>query len=230
MTSERIPVPTADGDLPVHLWRPQSGSGPGILLLQEIFGISRYIVSRAQDLADLGYVVAAPEIYWRLGVEAIEGPDALQEAFATMGRLDWETAVADAVTALDWLGGREEATGPVGVVGFCFGGGLGFNVAAVAEPHLLVSYYGSSIPDLLPLADQVTAPSLHHFGLADSFIEPEKVVQVRDAVAGDDVEFETYEGADHAFDNPDFHYHHPEASALAWERTVAFLGRHLPVG
>ena len=74
----------------------------------------------------------------------------------------------------------------------------------------------------------VTAPSLHHFGLSDSFIEPDKVEQVRQAVSGEGVEFETYEGADHAFDNPDFHYHHPEASALAWERTVDFLGRHLP--
>jgi len=228
MTSERIAVPTPDGELPVHLWRPADGSGPGILLLQEIFGISRYIVSRAQDLADLGYVVAAPEIYWRVGVERIEGGDALPRAFATVQRLDRDAAVGDAVTALDWLGGRAEVTGPVGIVGFCFGGGLGFNVAAVTEPDALVSYYGSSIPDLLPLADQVTAPSLHHFGLADSFIDAEKVAQVRATVStGQDVEFETYEGADHAFDNPDFDYHHPEASALAWERTVAFLDRHL---
>ena len=54
------------------------------------------------------------------------------------------------------------------------------------------------------------------------------MASVRDVLAGPGVTFETYEGADHAFDNPDFHLHHPEASALAWERTTAFLGRHLP--
>ena len=70
-------VPTPDGDMPAHLWLPASGSGPGILLLQEIFGVSRYIEQRAQDLADLGYVVLAPEIFWRLGVSRVdEGPEA----------------------------------------------------------------------------------------------------------------------------------------------------------
>ena len=231
MTAQTIPIPTPDGDLPGQLWLPESGSGPGILLLQEIFGISRYIEQRAQDLADLGYVVLAPEIYWRLGVSRVpEGPQALDEAFALVQRVDWKAAVADAAVALETLRARPEVTGKVGVVGFCFGGGLGFNVAAVTEPDALVSYYGSSLPGLLELAPQVTAPSLHHFGLADSYIDPTTVEQVRQVVTRDGVRFETYEGADHAFDNPDFTFYHPEASALAWERTTAFLREQLPVG
>ena len=68
MTSEQVSVETPDGTMPAHLWRPESGEGPGILLLQEIFGISNYIQRRAKDLADLGYVVLAPEVYWRIGV------------------------------------------------------------------------------------------------------------------------------------------------------------------
>ena len=57
MTRSTLQVATPDGEMPAHLWLPEAGSGPGILLLQEIFGISRYVESRAQDLADLGYVV-----------------------------------------------------------------------------------------------------------------------------------------------------------------------------
>lgn len=225
-----VTVPTDAGDMPAHLWLPESGSGPGILLLQEIFGISRYVEQRAQDLADLGYVVLAPEVFWRLGVSRVpEGPDALDRAMGLLQRVDWDAAVHDVSAALDALRGREEVRGRTGVVGFCFGGGLGFSLAAVRDPDCLVSYYGSALPDLLGLAPQVTAPSLHHFGLSDSFIPPQKVAEVQRAVEGDEVDFHLYDGADHAFDNPDLpQLHHPTASALAWERTVAFLGEHLP--
>ncbi len=226
-----VTVPTDAGDMPAHLWLPESGSGPGILLLQEIFGISRYVEQRAQDLADLGYVVLAPEVFWRLGVSRVpEGPDALDRAMGLLQQVDWEAAVSDVSAALDVLHQRAEVRGPTGVVGFCFGGGLGFNLAAVRDPDCLVSYYGSALPNLLGLAPQVSTPSLHHFGLSDSFIPLAQVVEIQGAVQGDDVDFVLSDGADHAFDNPDLpQLHHPEASALAWERTVAFLEEHLPL-
>jgi len=218
--------------MPAHLWRPAAASGPGILLLQEIFGISDYIISRAQDLADLGYVVLAPEIFWRLGASRVEnGPDALDEAMGLAQQVDWDAAVRDSAAALEVLARLPGVEGGAGVVGFCFGGALAFNVAAVTDPDVLVSYYGSSLPGMLDLAADINAPSLYHFGLADAYIEPVAVEQVRQAVTvRPDVTFETYEGADHAFDNPDFPLHHPQASALAWERTVAFLGSRLPLG
>ncbi len=230
MTSDHVSVELPDGAMPARLWTPPTGTGPGILLLQEIFGVSSYISRRAEDLADLGYVVMAPELYWRLGVSRVEdGPEAMEQALALVQRLDWDDAVADAICALTALAGRPDVIGGTGVLGFCFGGGVGFNVAAAADPDVLVSYYGSALPDLLALAPQVTAPSLHHFGLADSYVDLATVQRVREAVATrPDVEFETYAGADHAFDNPDLPLHHPEASALAWRRTVDFLGTRLP--
>jgi carboxymethylenebutenolidase len=232
MTSELTSVQTPDGDMPAHLWRPSSRSGPGILLLQEIFGVSDYILRRGQDLADLGYVVLAPQIYWRVGAAPVEmGPDALGEGLTRLQQLDWDAAVDDGVAALEALAGLPHVEGGTGIVGFCFGGGLGFSVAAVSDPDVLVSYYGSSIPDQLELAAQVRAASLHHFGLADSYLPPETVERVTEVLAGQpDVSVETYPGADHAFDNPDFSMHHPEASALAWERTVFFLADRLPTG
>lgn len=243
MADELIQVETPDGVMPAHLWRPASGTGPGILLLQEIFGVSGYIERRAADLAALGYVVIAPEIFWRLGVSRVdEGPDALDEAFALLQRVDWSLAVADGVRALDVLRSLPEVTGDVGVVGFCFGGGLGFHVAAESTPAALVSYYGSALPELLGLAEPppgvpalgpeaVTAPSLHHWGLADRFLTTPVVERIQASLAPlDQVRFETYPAADHAFDNDDFLYFDADASALAWERTVAFLGEHLPAG
>jgi carboxymethylenebutenolidase len=223
-------IPTAGGDMPAWQWTPPGGNGPGVLLLQEIFGVSRYIKRRAAALAAAGYVVVAPELYWRLdpSLPALDesAPGALETAMGRVNQLDWDQTVGDAVAALAQLRGRTER---VGVLGFCFGGGLAFNVAAVSEPDCLVSYYGSALPGLLELAPQVTAPSLHHFGLADDFIDAATVEQIRSAVtAGEgEVQFHTYEGANHAFDNDDFSFHDPAASALAWDRTLDFLGRHL---
>ena len=103
-----------------------------------------------------------------------------------------------------------------------------------------MSYYGSALPDLLGLAEhpgvdqvpptEVTARQLHHFGLADRFLGHPTVEQIRDIlVQQDNVTFETYD-ADHAFDNDDFYLYDGAASALAWQRTLAFLEQHLPVG
>src|SRR5690349_1930631 len=222
--SERIEIQTPDGAMPAHLWLPETGRGPGILLLQEIFGVSSYIQKRAQDLAELGYVVLAPEIFWRIGIDKIEGEGAMDRAFAAVQQSDWRAAVADGVLALDTLRARPEIAGGVGIVGFCYGGGLGFNVAADSETPVdgLVSFYGSALAGLLGVApndgsmntygaDAVRAPQLHHFGLSDSFVERPVVEEIRDRLTAlDDVTFETYDGADHAFDNHDFHLHHPE--------------------
>ncbi|HEV2797824.1 MAG TPA: dienelactone hydrolase family protein [Nocardioides sp.] len=236
MTSTQLTIATTDGEMPAHLWVPDAGTGPGILLLQEIFGVSRYVEQRAQDLADLGYVVLAPEIFWRLGVSRVdEGPEALDTAFGLLQQVDWSAAVSDGVAAVDALRRRDEVSGRVGVVGFCFGGGLGFDVASRTEVDALVSYYGSALPELVGVveddprvapvgAEAVTAPSLHHFGLADRFLTRPVVEQVQGLLEPlPNVTWYSYETADHAFDNHDFFLHDPEASALAWQRTSAWL-------
>lgn len=228
----RTTVTTADGEMPAHLWLPESGTGPGVLLLQEIFGVSAYIQRRGADLAAAGYVVLAPELYWRLDQQRVDetAPDAAEQGMGLAGRLDWPTTVADAVVAFDGLAGREEVRDTPAVLGFCFGGGLAFNVAAEAAPSALVSYYGSSLPQLLDRAPEVTCPSLHHFGTADSYLDQDTVAAITEAVTADGrpAVVETYDGADHAFDNDDFVLHHPGASARAWDTTLGFLREHLP--
>ena len=243
MTSSRIAVPTADGGMPSHLWLPASGSGPGILLLQEIFGVSPYIERRAQDLADLGYVVVAPEIWWRQGVSRVEeGPEAMETGFGLLQQVDWQAAVDDSLAALEFLRGRDEVTGQVGLVGFCFGGGLAFDVASRTEVDALVSYYGSALPDLLGVVEAdprvtvvgpeaVSAPSLHQFGMTDQFLTRPVVEQIQALLEPlPNVTWFGYETADHAFDNPDFFLHDADASQLAWRRTSDWLAEHLTRG
>ncbi|MDO5741208.1 MAG: dienelactone hydrolase family protein [Ornithinimicrobium sp.] len=246
-------IATADGPLPGLLWLPEGACAdapvPGIVLFQEIFGVGSYIQSRCADLAALGYAVLAPQFFARLRdgdggndgeVPVVEeaGADGLAEAMSLASRLDWAQATRDGLAARDDLasmaGVNEER---VGLLGFCFGGGLAFDVAAsaaMAEAPVaaLVSFYGSSLPSLLPLAEQVQCPSLHHFGDADAYIPLESVEAIRDAVTAGgtrpQVRFEVYEGAGHAFDNPAPLFHHAAASAAAWSRTEAFLAEALP--
>ncbi|WP_413452876.1 dienelactone hydrolase family protein [Georgenia phoenicis] len=230
MSAVTTTVPVTDGEMPAHLWLPPSGTGPGLVLLQEIFGVSAYIRSRAADLAALGYVVLAPELYWRAeGTVDESGEWFLEQGMALQAQLDWDRTVADAVASVGALRSRPEVAGGTGVLGFCFGGGVAFNVAALADVDVLVSYYGSALPQLLHLAERVSAPSLHHFGTADAYIPVEKVEEIRAAVAGPEVEFHLHDGAGHAFDNPHPMFHHERASAEAWDLTSRFLARHLPV-
>jgi carboxymethylenebutenolidase len=211
-----------DGGLPVHEWGSADADAPGILLLQEIFGVSDYIKQRAADLHALGYYVIAPEIYWRLDDTELDesSPELLHRAMGIVGRLDWDLAVKDSLTGLQFLQARGKGAG---VVGFCFGGGLAFNVAAVSRPDVLVSYYGSALTQLVELAPKVTAPSLHHFGNTDTYLDVDAIVP-----ALGDAETYRYDGAGHAFDNPLPMFHNADASALAWRRTEDFLARHLP--
>lgn len=221
-------------DIPADLLVPESGRGPGIVLFQEIFGVTDYIRSRAQDLADLGHVVLVPHIYGRLGDPVVEeGGEGLPRAMALLEKVDWPLAVEDGVAAVQALRDHPAVEGGVGVLGFCFGGGLAFNVAAEARPapDVLVSYYGSALPNLLGLAPDVTSPSLHHFGDSDSYLPIATVRDIERAVTDghDDVTVVVHPGADHAFDNPSPTFHHAEASATAWAGTTRWLAEHLPV-
>ena len=230
-TAEKnISIDTADGPMPAHLWSPPAGAGPALVLVQEIFGVSSYIRDRGRDLAELGYVVCAPEIYWRLPDAGIDesDPEVLTRAMSLASQVDWPTAVGDVRAALRHVRGLPEVSGGVGLIGFCFGGGLAFHVAAVDHVDVLVSYYGSALGDLTDLAADVDAPSLHHFGTADAFIPAETIERIRAAVTAHGARFETYEGANHAFDNPTPGFHHPQASAAAWQATARFLEEHLP--
>ena len=208
-----------------------SGSGSGVLLLQEIFGVNDFLLGKARDLADLGYVVLCPDVFWRVqpGVSLPHDEAALQEAFGYVQRysedVDDETRVGDLVAALQALRGLPEVTGKAAVMGYCLGGALSYAVAAAGEPDACVSYYGSGIADRLALAGAITCPVLFHFGGSDPYIPREQVDAIQSAFADrSDVTFVVQEEAGHAFENllaPAFA--NPQAAARSWPVTVDFL-------
>ena len=226
-------VRTPDGPFDLTVWVPDAGRGPGLLLIQEIYGVSDYIRAVADDLAGLGYVVVAPDLFWRLqpGYQAVHDDAGLASSLEMGSRFDVAQGVTDSVAALDVLAALPEVDGGIGILGFCLGGSIAYLVAAQRPLDAVISFYGSAVPEQLGVLDQITAPLLLHFGGSDPFISREQVKAVEDASAGRrNVVIYVEEEAGHAFHNrkaPMFHQ--PEPAARAWRRTEDFLRRHLPV-
>lgn len=220
------------GEMPLHVWAPEGGSGPGILLIQEIFGVGAYLRAVGARLAEAGYVVAAPEVFWRFapGWESDHDQAGLEASVAQVGRMDPAVAAADCTAALSALSDLDEVAGSPGVLGFCLGGTLAWAVAAAGEPAACVSYYGSGVPSMLDLIDSVTCPTLFHFGNADAYVPAEGIEAVNAAIDGRAGFVLNVENAGHAFDNHESEMFWDESAAqTAWAKTMAFLGQHLPV-
>ncbi|HEX3921849.1 MAG TPA: dienelactone hydrolase family protein [Streptosporangiaceae bacterium] len=232
MPSRVESVPTPDGSFGLNLWLPAAGGGPGVLLIQEIYGVSDYIIAVAEDLAALGYVVGAPDLFWRLepGYQAEHDQEGLTRSLEMGSRFDAEQGVSDAAAALDHLAALPEVDGGLGIIGFCLGGTIAYFLAARTDPAAVVSFYGSGVPDSLEALDLITSPLQFHFGGSDPYIPRDQVARVEQASAGrDNVEIHVEEDAGHAFHNrKSAMFHLPEPAARAWQRTEEFLARHLP--
>jgi carboxymethylenebutenolidase len=236
MTTTRYETVTAHdgGTFEAFCAVPDSGSGPGVLLFQEIFGINDNIRGLAERLAGEGYVVLAPDMFWRLEPRFERSDESgMADAFALVQRFDGELAADDIAATHAHLLAMPECTGKVGAVGFCLGGTLTFACAARSRvdgkgPDAAVSYYGSGNNDLLGLLDKVACPVLFHYGAEDPFIPEEKIAEVEDAIAGrPHLSLERY-AAGHAFSNWDApSMYNEEAAALAWDRTLDFFATHL---
>ncbi len=114
-------------------------------------------------------------------------------------------------------------------MGFCLGGTIAWGVAANAEPSCCVSYYGSGVPSMLGMIDQVSCPTLFHFGNNDSYIPGDGIDAIGAAIAGRQGFELNVETAGHAFDNHESEMFYNESAAqAAWAKTMAFLSTHLP--
>jgi carboxymethylenebutenolidase len=238
MTTTRTDtIATPDGSFAAHVALPESGTGPALVVIQEIFGVNTYIRDVCDRVAGLGYVAIAPDMFWRqepgFTVEPDEGEDGMNRAFAKMGGHDFATMTGDLEALFAHAAAMPECTGAVAIMGFCFGGTVSFLAAADLDPACAVSYYGSGVAGALDAkADAVSCPILFHFGDDDPYLPNSDAEAVAARFA--DVETATIvvqPGAGHAFDNS-FNpmFSNPDAAAAAWQHTMDFLGRHLPVG
>ncbi len=228
MTAHWIDI-TANG-FSGYLSLPPAGRGPGVVLIQEIWGVNEHIRAVADQYALDGYVVLAPDLFWRLErrVDLAYDEAGSARAFELLQTVDLAQAAEDVAAAVRMLRGRPEVAGKVGTLGYCFGGQMAFRAAALAQADAAVCYYGGGIAANLGLAPRVTMPILFHHAGLDSLIPPDAVAAIKAAFAdhGDAV-FLDYPGVGHGFNCWGRPSYAQKAAALAHGLTLEFLSQHL---
>ncbi|MDB5698317.1 MAG: hypothetical protein JWN69_1121 [Alphaproteobacteria bacterium] len=221
-------VDIAGGEFKGYLAVPASGSGPGILLLQEIFGINQSMRDVADLYAEEGYVVLAPDLFWRIepGIELGYSPGEIETALGYFNRFDVDQAVEDCRLALQTLRERPECEGGVGALGFCLGGTLAYLVAARTDVDCAVSYYGVGLQARLDEAAKIDCPMVLHFAELDHMLPPEDRVRVEQAFAHKrNVQCYVYPGCGHAFAAPGRPEYNPSATTIAHTRSLGVFRR-----
>lgn len=229
MQGEWIEVEAGQGGrFRAWLSRPAKGSGPGLVLCQEIFGVNEGMRRMADLFAQEGYQVLVPDLFWRQqpGVELEEAD--LPRAMELASRLDDRLAVEDVAACARALRSMPGCAGGVGVLGHCLGGRIAVLSAAAGAVDCAVSYYGVGIEKAVDDPGSLRVPVVMHFGAADNLVPAQALVQVREKLSGRaNVEIYVYPGAGHAFANPARSSYNKQACDMAHTRTIAMLRRVL---
>ena len=213
-----------------YLAVPDGGRGPGVVVLQEWWGLVPQIKGVCDRLASEGFVALAPDLYHGEMAEHTE----MDRAGELMTSLPPDRAARDMSAAIDHLLSLDATSGnTVGVIGFCMGGMLTLLIAAQEGDRVAaaVPFYGAPLGDGAPDWSGLTAAVEGHLAENDDFFPPEAInalgAELREA--GRDVVFHVYEGTGHGFANEEnpLGTWNEAAAATAWARTVAFLGAHL---
>lgn len=221
---QNVTFPSAGGTAHGYLALPPDGSGPGVIVIQEWWGLTDHIADVTDLLAKEGFVALAPDLYG--GNVAHES----EEAFRMMKELPVSRGVELLSGAVDHLLSLPEVTSDtVGAVGFCMGGGFVLYLAA-ADPRVsaAVPFYGviqGELPDFSGLKAQI----LGHYGELDQSIPAESLDRLREAIerqSGITADLRLYP-ANHAFFNNGRPVYDAESAARAWESTVPFLRARL---
>ena len=228
MKNKAISINTLDGHkLDGYLVHPAGTPKGGVIVLQEIFGVTSHIRKVTEDFARQGYLALAPALFDRLkpGIEleytAIEaGIDLMQKLKLDEIALDLKATVAALRRELAALPG---AGSKIGAVGYCWGGSVADLAACRTDIDAAVSYYGRATVGWLD--EQPRCPVLYHYGALDPLIPPELVQQITAGRPGQTVH--VYAEAGHGFNCNDRHEFHAASAELALKRTLEFFSRHL---
>lgn len=238
-----IALPSGGGHIAAYLARPhQPGNYPGIVVIQEAFGLVDHICDLARRFANIGYNAVAPALYWRRG--APKDPDVMEQVFPVMFGLPDSEAVQDLEAAADYLNAMPGATGKVGAIGFCSGGRHTLLFAcSSAKVNAAADCWGGFInratPDAettaarpkapLDMIGQLHCPLFGVFGEEDQNppVAIEAELKSRAAAARKDVTTKIYKGAGHAF-LADYRPSYREGPAHElWNDVVPFFAKHL---
>lgn len=219
------------GSFMAYVSKPATLPAPGVVVIQEIFGVNGAMRAVCDDLAMKGFLAVCPDLFWRQkpGIQLTDRTkEEWDQAFALMQGLDIDKAVDDLRATLDWTRQQTECTAKVGSVGYCLGGKLAFLMAARTDSDANVSYYGVGLADLLGEVPNITKPLLLHMAEKDRFVPADAREAVVAGVASNaNITAHVYEGVDHAFARPGGEHFDKNAADLANSRSTDFLKSNL---
>lgn len=222
------------GSFSAYLALPSGGRGPGLLLIQEIFGVNKVMRDLADGYAQQGYMVVCPDLFWRQepGIQITDKTEAeWAKAFELFKGFDVAKGVEDLIATLGHLRKLPGATGKAGTVGYCLGGKLAFLMATRSDADCSVSYYGVGIEELLDEAAKIKRPLLMHMAEKDRFVPPAAQAKVKERLSQNpNVTIHAYPGQDHAFARVGGEHYDKQAADLANTRTAEFLRKYLQSG
>jgi len=226
-----ITINCPDGTFDAYLARPKSGKGPGILVIQEIFGVNKDMRDHCDRLAADGYFALCPDIFWRQepGIQITDqSEEEWAKAFELYKGFDVAKGVDDLKVALAHLRKVDGCTGKAGTVGFCLGGLLAYIMATDSDADCNVAYYGVGIDERLDDAQRITAPTLLHIAEEDGFVPKEAQAKIKAALKEHShVTIHSYSGVDHAFARNKGVNYNKKAADQAEARTAACFAANL---
>ncbi|MBV9522426.1 MAG: dienelactone hydrolase family protein [Alphaproteobacteria bacterium] len=227
-----VTIKAADGgSFSAYLATPAAVKGPGILVIQEIFGVNKVMRDLADGFAAQGYIALCPDLFWRQqpGIQITDKTEAeWARAFQLYQGFDEAKGVQDLKASLAHLRGLPTCTGKVGSVGYCLGGKLAFLMATRSDSDANVGYYGVGIEKALGEAPDIAKPLLLHIAEKDEYCPPAAQAQIKTALGKNPrVTIHSYPGADHAFARIGGQHYDKAAAEAANGRTAAFFKANL---
>jgi carboxymethylenebutenolidase len=214
-----------------HLVLPKTTPAPGIILIQEIFGINTFMREMADFFAAAGYVTIVPDLFWRFepNIQLDDQNETERErAFELYEDFNEDNGIDDLIATLEFIRQHSECNGVVGCVGFCLGGKLAYLMATRSNVTCSVSYYGVGIEHDLSEASQIQKPLLLHIAEQDQFVPADAQNNVRSTLSPNPlITLHTYPNVNHAFARTGGNSYNAEAAKLANDRTIAFLQKYL---
>jgi carboxymethylenebutenolidase len=230
--SEKLIVTASDGGkFNCYVEKPGKKAVASVIIIQEIFGVTKWLKSAAEWYAANGYVAIVPDLFWRLEPDLNlddRNETDLKKAFKLYGEFNRDKGIDDLKSVLKEVRGMKVGDGKVGCSGYCLGGLMTYLMAAHSDVDASAAYYGGGIDEFLGESEKIKKPIMMHFAEDDKHITKDKQDKIKNKLGSNPlVTIHTYPHTDHAFCRVGGESYNMKSAELANGRTLEFFKAHL---